>query len=149
MAELAPLLVRIQDELTAARRAQRKDEVLLLGTVLAEVRNRELDASKPLTDADIIDVVRKAIKRRRESQQLYESGGRPELAAQEAAEATQLERYLPPAVSEDEIRAAVVAAIAGGAANIGAIMGRVMPQFKGRADGTVINAIAARELASR
>lgn len=149
MAELAPLLVRIQDELTAARRAQQKDEVLLLGTVLAEVRNRELDASAPLTDDDIIDVVRKAIKRRRESQQLYESGGRPELAAKEAAEATQLERYLPPAVNEDEIRAAVVAAIAGGAANIGAIMGKVMPQFRGRADGTVINAIAKSELASR
>lgn len=149
MAELAPLLVRIQDELTAARRAQQKDELLLLGTVLAEVRNRELDASAPLTDDDIVDVVRKAIKRRRESQQVYESGGRPELAAKEAAEATQLERYLPPAVSEDEIRAAVAAAIAGGATNIGAIMGKVMPQFKGRADGTVINAIAKSELASR
>lgn len=149
MAELAPLLVRIQDELTAARRAQQKDEVLLLGTVLAEVRNRELDASEPLTNDAIVDVVRKAIKRRRESQQLYEQGGRPELAAKEAAEATQLERYLPPAVNEDDIRAAVVAAIAGGAANIGAIMGKVMPLFKGRADGTVINAIAKSELASR
>ncbi len=108
MAELAPLLVRIQDELTAARRAQHKDELLLLGTVLAEVRNRELDATKPLTDDDIIDVVRKGIKRRRESQQMYESGGRPELAAREAAEAAGLERFLPPAVSDDEIRAAVI-----------------------------------------
>jgi uncharacterized protein YqeY len=149
MAELAPLLVRIQDELTAARRAQHKDELLLLGTVLAEVRTRELDATKPLTDDDIIDVVRKGIKRRRESQQMYESGGRPELAAREAAEAAGLERFLPPAVSDDEIRAAVIAAIAGGAANIGAILGKVMPQFKGRAEGTVINAIAKSELASR
>jgi uncharacterized protein YqeY len=149
MADLAPLFARIQDDLTAARRAQDKDALLLYGSILADLRNRELDSPGPLGNDDVIDVVRKGIKRRRESQQMFESGGRAELAAREAAEAARLEAYLPPAVSDDELRAAVRAAIAGGATNIGAVMGRVMPQFKGRAEGGQINAIAKEELAPK
>jgi uncharacterized protein YqeY len=149
MADLAPLFARIQDDLTTARRAQDKDALLLLGTVLADLRNRELDSAGPLTDDDVIGVVRRGIKRRRESQQMYEAGGRAELAAREAAEAAALEQYLPPAVGDDELRAAVRAAVAAGAANIGAVMGRVMPQFKGRADGSRISAIAKDELAQQ
>ena len=60
-----------------------------------------------------------------------------------------LERYLPPAVDEGEIRAAVEAAVAGGAGQIGAVMGRVLPQFKGRVEGSVINRIAREVLAAR
>ncbi len=149
MADLAPLFARIQDDLTAARRAQDKDALLLLGTVLADLRNRELEQPAPLTDDEVIDVVRKGIKRRRESQAMYESGGRTELAAREANEATRLETYLPPAVGDDELRAAVLAAVAAGASNIGAVMGRVMPQFKGRADGSRINALAREALAGK
>lgn len=148
MAELAPLFARIQGDLTAARRAQDKDALLLLGTVLADLRNREFEKPEPLTDDDVIEVVRKGIKRRRESQAMFESGGRDELAAREASEATHLEQYLPPAVSDEQIREAVRTAIAGGATNIGAIMGRVMPQFKGRADGSQISAIAKEALAA-
>lgn len=149
MADVAPLYARVQDDLTAARRAQDKDALLVLGTLLAEIRNRELDSAAPLTDADIVDVVRKAIKRRRESQEMYRAGGRAELAAREADEAARLEVYLPPAVSEEELRAAVRAAIAAGATQLGAVMGRVLPQFKGRADGSVISAIAKSELAQQ
>lgn len=149
MADVAPLYARIQDDLTAARRAQDKDALLVLGTLLAEIRNRELDSTAPLTDADIVDVVRKGIKRRRESQEMYHSGGRAELAAREADEATRLETYLPPAVTDDEVRAAVRAAIAAGASQLGAVMGKVLPQFKGRADGSVISAIAKSELAQQ
>lgn len=149
MADLAPLFARIQDDLTAARRAQDKDALLLYSSILADLRNRELDSSAPLSNDDVIDVVRKGIKRRRESQQMFEAGGRAGLAAREATEAARLETYLPPAVSDDELRAAVRAAIASGAANIGAVMGRVMPQFKGRAEGGQINAIAREELAPK
>jgi uncharacterized protein YqeY len=149
MADRAPLLVRIQDDLTAARRAQDKDALVLYSSILADVRNRELSASDPLTQGDVVDVVRKGIKRRRESQQMFEAGGRAELAAREAAEAARLEAYLPPAISDAELRAAVREAIALGAANVGAVMARVMPQFKGRAEGGQINAIAREELAPK
>lgn len=149
MADLSPLFARIQDDLTAARRAQDRDALLLLGTVLSDLRNRELDSAGPLTDDDVIDVVRKGIKRRRESQQMYEGGGRTELAAREAAEADRLATYLPPAIDDDTIRAAVLAAIDAGAGNLGAVMGRVLAQFKGRADGSRISAIARDALAAK
>jgi uncharacterized protein YqeY len=91
-------------------------------------------------------VIRKAIKRRKESVELYEKAGRAELAAAERREAEVLETWLPAAPSDDEVRAAVREAIAGGAKAIGAVMGKVMPRFKGRLDGSVINRIAREEL---
>jgi uncharacterized protein len=91
-------------------------------------------------------VLRKAIKKRRESIEMYDKAGRADLADKERSEAAALEKYLPPAVNDEEIRAAVRAAIDGGAANIGALMGKVLPQFKGRAEGGTINAIAREEL---
>jgi uncharacterized protein YqeY len=77
---------------------------------------------------------------------MYDKAGRNDLADKERSEASALETYLPPAVSDDELRAAVKAAIAGGATQIGAVMGKVLPQFKGRAEGGTINAIAREEL---
>ena len=143
------LQARLQAELTAARKAQDKAATLLLGTTLSEVKNRAIEVKRDLNDDDVIDVVRKAIKKRRESVEMYEKGGRNELAAKERAEITMLERYLPAQVSSDEIRSAVRAAIAAGANNLGVVMGKVVPQFKGRADGSVINAIAREELAGK
>ncbi len=95
------------------------------------------------------EVLRKGIKRRRESIEMFDKGGRADLAATERTEAEALGKYLPASVSDDEIRAAVVAAIGGGAANVGAVMGKVMAQFKGRAEGGTINAIVREELARR
>jgi hypothetical protein len=143
------LLDRLQTDLTASRKAQDKGLTLVLGTTISEARNREIELKRELTDADVVDVVRKAIKRRREAVEMYDQAGRADLAAKEREEATQLERYLPPAVDDAEIRTAVRAAIDGGAANIGAVMGKVVPQFKGRAEGSVISAIAREELAKR
>ena len=86
------------------------------------------------------------MKKRRESVEAYEKGGRAELAAQEAAEVVALERYLPAMASEDDVRDAVRAAIAAGASGVGPVMGAVMPQFKGRADGGMINRVVREEL---
>ena len=146
---MSALQARIQSELTTARKAQDKPETLLLGTTLSEVKNRAIEVDRELTDDDVIDVIRKAIKKRRESVEMFEKGGRQEMADKERAEVTMLERYLPPQVSSDELRAAVKAAIATGANSVGAVMGKVMPQFKGRAEGSVINAIAREELAGK
>ena len=146
MSELAD---RLQTDLNAARKAQDRPLVLVLGTILADVKNRRIELRREPEDAEIVDVLRKGIKRRRESIEMYVSGGRDELAAKERAELAVLERYLPPAVDEGELRQAVQAAIAGGAHTIGAVMGRVLPQFKGRVEGSVINALARAELAER
>ncbi|MBL8995960.1 MAG: GatB/YqeY domain-containing protein [Gemmatimonadetes bacterium] len=140
------MAARLQGELNAARKAQEKARVLLLGTVLSEIKNREIELGRDLTDEDVVEVIRKAIKRRRESTEMYTKAGRTELAAVESAEAQALEVWLPAAPSDDEVRAAVREAIAGGATAIGAVMGKVMPRFKGRLDGSVINRIAREEL---
>jgi hypothetical protein len=146
---MSQLLGRLQSELNAARKAQQKELTLVLGTTISEARNREIELRRDLTDEDVVEVVRKAIKRRREAVEMYAAAGREDLAARERDEGAMLERYLPPAVDDAELRAAVRAAIDGGATNIGAVMGKVMPQFKGRAEGGTINAIAREELARK
>lgn len=146
---MSALQARIQSELTAARKAQDKAATLLLGTTLSEVKNRAIELKRDLTDDDVLDVIRRGIKKRKESIELYDRAGRAELAAKERAEAMMLEKYLPAQAGVDEIRAAVRAAIAGGANNVGAVMAKVMPQFKGKADGSVISAIVREELAGK
>ena len=143
---MSGLAALVQGELLDARKAQDKDRVLLLGTVLSEIKNREIELKRDLTDDDVVEVLRKAIKRRRESGEMFEQAGRPEMAATERREAEVISGYLPAAPSDDEVRAAVREAIAGGAAQIGAVMGKVMPRFKGRLDGAVLNRIAREEL---
>ena len=146
---MSALLARLQADLVTARKAQDKPRTLLLSTILADIKNKKIELRRDPVDEDVIDVVRKGIKKRRESIEAYDKGGRADLSAKERAEVEALEQYLPAQVNAEEIRAAVRAAIAAGAANIGAVMGKVMPQFKGRADGGAINAIAREELAAR
>lgn len=143
---MAELLARIQGDLNTARKAQDKPGTLLLSTVLSEIKNKKIELRREPGDIEVIDVLRKSIKKRRESIEMYGKGGRQDLADKEAAEAAALEKYLPAQVPDEELRAAVRAAIAGGATQIGAVMGKVLPQFKGRAEGGAINAIAREEL---
>ena len=135
----------LQADLNAARKAQDKARVLVIGTIFSDVKNKKIEVRRDLTDEEVVDVLRKGIKRRRESIDMY-AGKRDDLAAKEREEVAVLEAYLPAAVSDEELRVAVKAAIAGGATQIGAVMGKVLPQFKGRAEGSVINAIAREEL---
>lgn len=146
---MAELLARLQSDLNSARKAKDKLGTLLLSTVLSDIKNKKIELKREPADAEIIDVLRKSIKRRHESAEMYTKGGRKELADKETAEAAALEKYLPAQVSDEELRAAVKAAIAGGATQIGAVMGKVLPQFKGRAEGGTINAIAREELSKQ
>ncbi len=144
-----PLLQdRLREDLNSSRKARNKPLTLVLGTVLADIENHHTTVQRDITDADVVDVLRKAIKRRRESFEAFEKGGRAELALQERDEIAALEGYLPASVPDDEIRAAIRAAIAGGAGNMGALMGKVGAQYKGRAEGSTISRIAKEELAA-
>jgi uncharacterized protein YqeY len=143
---MSDLLERVQAAMTASRKAQAKDRTLVLGTVLANLKNREIELKRPLTDEDVVDGLRRAVKTRRESIEQYEKAGRLDLSAVEQGEIKVLEEYLPADVDPEEIRAAVRIAIAGGAADIGKVMGQVMPAFRGRADGKLINQIVREEL---
>jgi uncharacterized protein YqeY len=143
---MTSLLARLQQDLGTARKARNQAAVIVIGTAISDVKNREIELRRDVTDEDVVDVVRKSIKRRREAIELYLTAKRDDLVAKERAELETLEGYLPAQVDDTEIRAAIRAAIEGGAANIGAVMGRVVPQFKGRAEGSTINAIAREEL---
>ena len=132
--------------LNAARKAQDKERTLVLGTIIANLKNREIELRRPATDDEVVDVLRKGIKIRREAVEQYTAAARQDLAQVETAQIKVLEEFLPPAVDPAEIRAAVKTAIAGGAKDIGKVMSQVLPKYKGRADGKMINQIAREEL---
>jgi uncharacterized protein YqeY len=132
--------------MNAARKAQDKDRTLVLGTILANLKNREIDLRRPATDEEVVEVLRKGIKIRREAIEQYRAGGRTDLADVEQAQIAVLEEFLPPAVDPEEIRAAVREVIAGGAKDLGKVMGQIVPRYKGRADGKLINQIVREEL---
>ena len=144
---MASLPERLRTAMNEARKQRDQARTLLLSTILSDIQNREIELKHPPTDDDVAEVLRRGVKRRRESIEAYEKGQREDLAARERAEVKMLEEYLPAAVSPDEIRAAVRDAIAGGAKELGPLMAKVMPQFKGRADGKVVNQIVREELA--
>jgi uncharacterized protein len=140
------LSATVRAALNAARKAQDKERTLVLGTILANLKNREIELRRPATDDEVVDVLRKGIKMRREAIEQYTAAARPELVAAEASQIKVLEEFLPPAVDPEEIRAAVRSAISGGAKDIGKVMAQVLPRYKGRADGKVINQIVREEL---
>ena len=132
-----------------ARKQRDQARTLLLSTILSEVKNREIELNRPPTDDETAEVLRRGIKKRRESVEAYDKAGRVELANTEKAEITALQEFLPADVPPEEIRAAVRAVIAAGANDLGKVMGAVMPRFKGRADGKVINQIVREELSTK
>jgi uncharacterized protein YqeY len=146
--DMASLGERLRAALNEARKSRDPARTLLFSTLLSDLKNRELELQHLLTDDESVDVVRRGIKKRREAAEQFTAVGRADRAAVEQAEVSALEAFLPPQVPPDEIRAAVRAAIAGGASDVGKVMGQVMPTFKGRADGKLINQIAREELSA-
>ena len=145
---MAGILERLRAAMTEARKSRNSARTLLLSTILADLKNAEIALGHEPSDPEAVDVLRRGVKRRTESVEQYTKGGRPDLADRESAEIRMLEEFLPAAAPPEEIRAAVRAAIAQGAKDLGKVMGVVMPQFKGRADGKLINQIVREELAS-
>lgn len=140
---------QINDDLKAAMRggdAARRDTIRLL---TAALKQREVDERKVLADADVLAVIEKMIKQRRDSISQFEQGGRQDLADKEKQELTLLQAYMPQAMGEDELAAAIAAAVsetaAAGPADMGKVMAVLKPKLAGRADmGKVSAAVKAR-----
>jgi uncharacterized protein YqeY len=143
------LKARLRSDLNAARRDRDKLRTLVLTTTLSDVRNREIELGHEATDDDVLEIVNRAIKRRKEAAEQIRSGGRKDLAEKEEFEAGMLACYLPPQLMEDEVRQMVQQAIADGAQNMGAVMSVIMPRIKGCFDGKEANRIVREELAAR
>ena len=143
---MSDLALSLRAALNAARKSQDKARALVLGTILANLKNRELELGRNPTDEEVVEVIRKGIKLRREAAEQFSAAQRADLADVERNQIKVLEEFLPPAVDPAEIRAAARAAIAAGAKDLGRVMGVVMPKFKGRAEGKLINEIVREEL---
>ena len=144
------LTARVSDDLKAAMRAadvRRRDALRLL---LAALKQREVDERTELADADVVVVIDKMIKQRRDSIAQFEKGGRQDLADAEKFEVGVLETYMPQALSGDEIAAAIADAIAEtgakGPADMGKVMGALKGKLAGRADMSKVSAAVKQRL---
>lgn len=136
----------LRSDLNGARRGRDRERTLVLSTALAEVRNREIEMGASLDDEGVRGVLARAVKQRLDAAAQMRSGGRPDLAEREEAQATILRAYLPEALSADEVREMVREIVAGGAGHIGAVMSALMPRIRGRFEGGAASAIVREEL---
>ena len=149
---MSALKERITEDMKTAMRAKEKARLGVIRMALAAIKQREVDERTTLDDAAIIAVIDKMIKQRRDSAAQYQEAGRDELAAQENAEIEILQDYLPPAMSEADIAAAIDKAIAdtgaSSAQDMGKLMGVLKPQLQGRADLGVVSGLVKQRLAA-
>jgi len=142
------LKARITDEMKDALRAKATARLSTIRLLLAAIKQKEVDERVEVSDADIVAIIERMIKQRRESVAQFEAGKRPDLVAHERAEIDILQSYMPQALSDAEVDALIAAAVAqsgGGMAAMGKVMAALKPQLAGRADmGAVSAKVKAR-----
>jgi len=138
---------RITDDMKDAMRAKAVSRLSTIRLLLAAIKQREVDERQMLTDADVVNVVDRMIKQRKDSIAQFDAGNRPDLANAERAEIAILEAYLPQRMSDAEVDAAVERAMAdaraagaSGPALMGKVMAALKPQLSGRADMAQVSA---------
>jgi uncharacterized protein YqeY len=145
------LKARITDDMKDAMRARDSARLSTIRMLLAAIKQREVDERKELTDADVLAVVDKMIKQRKDSVAQFTAGNRPELAASEQAEIGVLQTYMPQPLADAEIDAMIAAAItatgAAGPAGMGKVMAELKPRLAGRADLSAVSAKVKAHLA--
>jgi uncharacterized protein YqeY len=143
---------RITEDMKAAMRAREAQRLSAIRMLLAAVRQREIDERIELGDADVMAVVEKLIKQRRDSISQYQAAGRKDLADVEAFELDLLQGYLPQQMSEAEVRSAIEGAIgetgAQGARDMGKVMGLLKGRLAGRADMARVSGWVKERLSS-
>lgn len=142
---------RINEDMKSAMRAKDSARLSALRLLLAAIKQREVDERITLTDPDVVAVIDKMLKQRRDSIQQYEAANRQDLADAEKFEVSVLQTYMPAAMSEGEIDAAVASAIAQSGAKAPGDMGKVMallkPALAGRVDMAKVSAMVKARLA--
>ena len=144
---------RLQEDLTQAIRDRDELRRETLRMVIAAAYNVQKAAGRELTDDEVVAVLAREVKTRRESIEAYAAAGRDEAAAKEKAESDIVSAYLPAQLGEEELLAMVRAAIdeegASSVRDVGKVMAVLAPKTRGRADGKQVSAAVARELATR
>ena len=146
-----PLKQTITDDMKDAMRARDAARLSTIRLLLAAIKQREVDERKDMSDADVLAIIDKMIKQRKDSIAQFEAGNRKDLADAERAEVTVLSGYQPAALTDAEIDAAITAAIAragaSGPAGMGKVMAELKPQLAGRADMAAVSARTKAKLA--
>jgi len=140
----------IDSDLKEAMRNREALKRTVLRTMLSEIRNAEINSQTTLDDEGIISVLTKQVQQRKDSVEAYEAANRQDLVAKETEEINIISVYLPEQLPQEEIEQIIDSAISqSGAASLddmGKIMGLVMPQVRGRADGKIVNTIVTSKL---
>jgi uncharacterized protein YqeY len=141
---------RIESAMRDAMRDRDAQRTTTLRMAMAAAHNRRIELRRDLTDDDVIDVLTKQVKQRRESIGLYRDAGRSERADAEEAEAAILSEFLPQQLTAAEVdklaRAAIAETGAAGPGDLGRVMGRLAAQTRGRADGRLVSDTVRRLL---
>ncbi|MGZ4145745.1 MAG: GatB/YqeY domain-containing protein [Actinomycetota bacterium] len=141
---------RIADEMRASMKAREQTRTSTLRMLMAAMKNTQVEKGHELDDDEVIDVIARETKRRRESIDAFANAGRTELVEKETAELAVLESYLPERLSDDELAALVDESIAETGASspkeMGQVMKALMPKLRGRADGAAVSAMVHARL---
>jgi len=134
---------RLNDDMKLAMKSQDKFKLSVIRMVRAAIKNIEIDQRKPLEEQEVLDVLNREVKQRKDSLQEFEKAGREDLAETLKAEIVILMEYMPQQLSDEEVKAIVQQTIqevgASSKADMGKVMSALMPKVKGRADGKVVN----------
>ena len=141
---------KISEDMKAAMRAKESGKLATIRLIIAAIKQREVDERIELSDEQVLSVIEKMIKQRKDSISQFEAGGRQDLADIEKAELAILSTYMPAALSEAEVQAEVAAAVsavgAAGPQDMGKVMGVLKPRLAGRADMTAVSAMVKAAL---
>jgi uncharacterized protein YqeY len=144
------LKAQITDDMKAAMRAKEAGKLATIRLILADIKRKELDEQIELNDTQVLAVVEKMIKQRKDSITQFEAGGRADLADIEKAELVVLAGYMPAGLSDDEVAAEVSAAVtasgAAGPQDMGKVMAILKPKLAGRADMTAVSGLVKKAL---
>jgi uncharacterized protein YqeY len=142
---------RLNEDMKQAMKAQDKFKLSVIRMVRAAIKNIEIDTKRTLDDSEVLDVLNREIKQRKDSLQEFEKAGRDDLAENVKAEIAVLSEYMPQQLTEEEVKAIVQQTIqetgASSKADMGKVMGALMPKVKGRADGRLVNQLVQQLLA--
>ncbi|KIL41705.1 aspartyl-tRNA amidotransferase [Gordoniibacillus kamchatkensis] len=142
---------RLNEDMKQAMKTQDKFKLSVIRMVRAAIKNIEIDTKRTLDDNEVLDVLGREIKQRKDSLQEFEKAGRDDLAETVKAEIAVLNEYMPQQLTEEEVKAIVQQTIqetgASSKADMGKVMGALMPKVKGRADGKLVNQLVQQLLA--
>lgn len=141
---------RLNEDMKQAMKSQEKFRLSVIRMVRSSIKNSEIELRRPLEDDEVLEVLSREIKQRRDSLQEFEKAGRQDLADNLKAELDILSEYLPAQLTEEELKHIVQQTIqevgASSKADMGKVMGALMPKVKGRADGKIVNQLVQQSL---